>query len=223
MSIRRSRSRPSYLQQQHPHRRCAGMILLNVHAATSNSDEEDNEAEATASRNSVPPSPSYTSSNKSEGEDDNRAPTSTTASSSTTPNSNSNSPPPTPKAKPLDPLFVAVTRMDEVTVSAKTVSVPLWGELILDRSLFVLLPLVAFAVGGILLSLYVLLNSGDAMIDAVKDNAVWQSTTTDMSTSGGITGDSSINSNACRGLCRSQEQDLEGLKAYMSKLARSKE
>lgn len=101
--------------------------------------------------------------------------------------------------------------MDETTARADTVQVPLWGELILDKSLFVLLPLAAFAVGGILLSLYILLNSGDAFVDALAENAVLQSTTPTPATT---------NADSCRGLCSSQEQDLEGLRSYMSRFAK---
>ena len=114
---------------------------------------------------------------------------------------------------PLDPLFVAVTRMDEETASAPTASVPIWGELILDRSLFVFLPLLGFGLGGILLSLYIIINSGDALVDAVAENAVWQSS------GGSIT--TTVDSPSCRGLCSSQEQDLQGLREYMSRFAKS--
>ena len=65
--------------------------------------------------------------------------------------------------------------MDEDTARADTVQVPLWGELILDKSLFVLLPLAAFGIGGVLLSLYVLANSGDEFVAALQENAVLQS------------------------------------------------
>jgi hypothetical protein len=102
--------------------------------------------------------------------------------------------------------------MDEETARADSIQVPLWGELILDKSLFVLLPIAAFGIGGFLLSLYVLLNSGDAFVSAVQENAVLQSTPPGAVQAGG--GDS-----GCRGLCSSQEQDLEGLKAYMSRFS----
>jgi len=101
--------------------------------------------------------------------------------------------------------------MDEDTARADTVQVPLWGELILDKSLFVLLPLAAFAIGGVLLSLYVLANSGDEFVAALQENAVLQSASAPGAAS--VAGEE-----GCRGLCSSQAQDLEGLKAYMSGL-----
>ena len=126
-------------------------------------------------------------------------------------------------SRPLDPLFVAVTRMDETTASAPTVSVPIWGDLILDRSLFVFLPLLGFGLGGIVLSLYIVFNSGDALVDAMAENAVWQSSG---GGGGGGGGGESITTTvdgpaACRGLCSSQEQDLQGLREYMSRFAKS--
>jgi len=121
--------------------------------------------------------------------------------------------PSTPQKKPLDPLFVAVTRMDEETAKADSVQIPLWGDLILDKSLFVLLPLAAFGIGGVLLSLFVLFNSGDQFVGALQENAILQSTPPPASMQNA--GDS-----GCRGLCSSQEQDLEGLREYMSKFAK---
>jgi len=103
--------------------------------------------------------------------------------------------------------------MDEDTARADTVQVPLWGELILDKSLFVLLPLAAFAIGGVLLSLYVLANSGDEFVAALQENAVLQSASPSSGAAASVAGEE-----GCRGLCSSQAQDLEGLKAYMSGL-----
>ena len=103
--------------------------------------------------------------------------------------------------------------MDAETAQADTVQVPLWGELILDRSLFVFLPIAAFGLGGVLLSLYVLANSGDAFVDALAENAVLQSAPP-QSAAGVPVDDAS-----CRGLCSSQESSLEGLRAYMSAIS----
>jgi hypothetical protein len=115
-----------------------------------------------------------------------------------------------PQQRPkLDPLFLAVTKMDPQTGRARSVEVPIWGELILDRSLFVLLPIFVFAVGGVLLSVYVLLNSGDTFVDAIVENSFQQSIPPSAS---------SMNDEGCRGLCSSQAQDLEGLRSFMQRL-----
>jgi hypothetical protein len=115
----------------------------------------------------------------------------------------------TTSAPQLDPLFKAVTRMDEETANAKSIPVPLWGELILDRSLFVLLPVAAFGIGGFLLSIYVAMNSGDAFSNAFVDGDLAR-----------VVQESTPVENACRGLCSSQEDDLEGLRNFMSKFAK---
>ena len=119
----------------------------------------------------------------------------------------SQNPTPTPQRK-LDPLFLAVTKMDPQMARAKSVTIPIWGELILDRSLFVLLPIAVFAIGGAILSFYVLINSGDAFVDAIVQNSL-QSVPTSSST---------IDEAGCRGLCSSQAQDLDGLRDYMQRL-----
>ena len=116
---------------------------------------------------------------------------------------------PSTAPRQLDPLFSAVTKMDLQTQSAERISVPIWGELILDRSLFVLLPIAVFALGGILLSFYVLVNSSDTFVTAIVDTAMKQSIPTSSSLQ---------ESDSCRGLCSSQAQDLEGLRSYMNRL-----
>ena len=104
----------------------------------------------------------------------------------------------------VDPLIASLTRMDEATQMAPTVQVPVWGELILDRSLFVLLPIALFAVGGLLLSIQVATHSVDAIVDATANSAA----------------SSSIpDPEACRGLCSDQEQSYYGLQTFMNKLA----
>jgi hypothetical protein len=110
----------------------------------------------------------------------------------------------------LDPLVRAVTRSDgPASTTASSVSIPVLGSIELDRSLFLLVPLIGFAVGGILLSLYILVNSGDAIVQSVAESTA----TTRAATT--------INSDAaCRGLCSSQQQDLEGLRTYMNSLGK---
>lgn len=110
----------------------------------------------------------------------------------------------------LDPLLVSVTRMDDATKSAPTMNVPIWGEVILDKSLFVLLPVAAFAVLGFLSFIVVAANSGDAFINAMNENAMLKGYPTPTTEEG------------CRGLCSSQEQDLESLRTYMKAISGQK-
>jgi hypothetical protein len=80
---------------------------------------------------------------------------------------------------------------------------PVFGEVTLDKSLFIVVPIVAAAVLGLVTSVYVLANSGDAFVDAMAAaaNAVPQAT------------------EECRGLGSSQQEDLESLKVVMNAMA----
>lgn len=118
----------------------------------------------------------------------------------------------TPRTRPLDPLLVSVTRNNDPTYdpNAPKVSVPLIGELALDRSLFVFLPVAAFAVLGLISSVVVLFNSRDVFVDAVQQSTaeILTPTTT------------VIDPDACRGLCSQQEANLEDMRVFMNKFAR---
>jgi hypothetical protein len=130
-----------------------------------------------------------------------------TDTSAAAPQASPSSIPSPPSRAKLDPLLVAVTKMDPQSAPSRSMSIPIWGELILDRSLFVLLPIAVFAIGGIFLSLFVLINSGDTFVDAIVENALQQSVPTP-----------AIADDECRGLCSSQTQDLEGLRVFMNRL-----
>lgn len=107
-----------------------------------------------------------------------------------------------PQPKQLDPLVRSLTRMDAETKDAPTILVPLWGELILDKSLYVLAPVVLFAVLGFGLSINVALNASDDWIVTPSTSKVVK---TDYS---------------CRGLCAQQDADLERLSAFMQQFAK---
>ena len=120
-------------------------------------------------------------------------------------------PPSTPQPKRLDPLVQSLTRMDAETANAKTVQVPLWGELILDRSLFLLVPAAAFAVIGFIFSFYVALNASDDWVNNSSSTPVESTLQSQPAV---------VNDSGCRGLCSQSEQDLEGLKNFMNRLAK---
>jgi hypothetical protein len=103
----------------------------------------------------------------------------------------------------LDPLFTAVTKMDATMATAKTISIPFWGDLMLDQSLFVLLPITAFAVIGILTSIFILINSTDDFATAIQDMRSAASATTNVD-----------DEQLCRGLC-TNPNNVEGLRQYM--------
>lgn len=111
--------------------------------------------------------------------------------------------------KALDPLVRSLTRLDNDSANAPTLNIPVWGELILDKSLFVLIPVAGFAIIGFFLSIYVGLNSVDAFValeDAGKNGRRAPVETT--------------SAEGCRGICSSQEDDLEGIRSFMSGLSK---
>jgi hypothetical protein len=160
---------------------------------------------------------SSASSAKPDDQEDDDAVPSTPAAAAPTPTTNSrgvgttgtsnssNRPARSSSSSSLDPLFTAVTKMDAKTVTAKTISIPLWGDLILDQSLFVLLPITAFAVIGILTSIFILINSTDDFATAIQDMRTAASA---------ISVDDDGNEPLCRGLC-TNPNNVEGLRQYM--------
>ena len=114
-------------------------------------------------------------------------------------------PPSVPQPKRLDPLVQSLTRMDVDTANAETIQVPILGELILDRSLYLLVPAAAFAVLGFIFSIYVAVTATDDWV--VKSEPP-------------ITQPAVVTGSECRGLCSSSEQDLEGLRNFMNKLGK---
>jgi hypothetical protein len=111
-------------------------------------------------------------------------------------------PPSTTQPVRMDPLVQSLTRMDQDTANAPSMQIPIWGELILDRSLYVLLPVAGFAVIGFFLSVYVGLNVSDDWVSSVTTPA------------------KVVVDDGCRGLCSSQDQDLEGLRTFMNRFAK---
>jgi len=110
--------------------------------------------------------------------------------------------------KEMDPLVRSLTRMDGDAAGAQSVSVPLLGEI--SEKELVLIPVAAFAVIGFLFAIYIGLTSSDAFV-ALEDAATKgkQSPTPVQ-----------INAEGCRGICSSQEKDLEGLRQFMNNFAK---
>ncbi|CAB9529313.1 expressed unknown protein [Seminavis robusta] len=124
--------------------------------------------------------------------------------------------PPSPPPKRLDPLLASLTRVDPNASSSSaetpTTKIPLLGEVTMDKSLFVVLPTVAFAVLGFLLTFVVAYNSRDVFVNSID---AWNDSV--MNPPSKV-----IDPNECRGLCSTQEQDLEGLKSFMNGLGGQK-
>jgi hypothetical protein len=119
--------------------------------------------------------------------------------------------PPVPQ-KRLDPLMATLTRMDPEAIRGPTRNVPLFGEVPVDGGLVVLVPAAVIALLGFILSIVVAVNSSDELVAALSnvadDIAQTASQKTNMVYDEGV----------CRGICSSQEEDLQGLAKFMESL-----
>ena len=120
--------------------------------------------------------------------------------------------PPSPPAKRLDPLLASLTRIDPQTArdnaNTPTTKIPFLGEVNMDKTLFIALPTVTFALLGFFSFFMVAMNSGDAVVNTLND---WNDLVLNPTTP-------NIDPNVCRGLCSTQEQDVEALGKFMNSL-----
>lgn len=123
-------------------------------------------------------------------------------------------PPPTPQ-KRLDPLVASVTRMDPNTANSETKNVPFFGEVAVDGGLTVLVPAAVIAVVGFIMSIVVALNSSDTIVNNLThlsddvNAAALAKTNVVPDVAGG-----------CRGLCSSQDEQLESMRVVMQGFAK---
>lgn len=116
-----------------------------------------------------------------------------------------------PKIKRVDPLLASLTRFDPSKANAvPTRKVPILGEVAMDKSLYLIVPAVTFAILGLLTSIYVGFNSQDAFSAALAANPVLQSA------------QSAPDGEGCRGICSTQQADLEDLRVFMNSLGKGK-
>ena len=130
------------------------------------------------------------------------------------------SPPPQPigqnaPTKRLDPLMASLTRTDPNVANLPTRNVPFFGEVPVDGSLTVLIPAAVIAVLGFVLSIVVAFNSKDLLAstlsqvsDEISSTAIRQS-------------NQKYDDSVCRGICSSQQDDLEGLRKFMGALKKN--
>ncbi len=113
----------------------------------------------------------------------------------------------------LDPLVASLTRMDEEMINTPTTKVPLLGEIPLDGSIVVLLPVALIAVVGFIMSINIALNSKDAIVEKMDEiNAVLSAPPVKQAPV----------SDGCRGLCSDQEEQLDSMRNFMNSLAPKK-
>jgi hypothetical protein len=121
-------------------------------------------------------------------------------------------PPPPPKRRQLDGLMAAVTRAapsTAATQNVKTTNLPFFGEMPVDGSLLVLGPAAVIAVVGFVMSVVVAFNAKDTFVDQLAQLS------DDINTAALVKTNQGSLDGSCRGLCSSQEQQLEGMRAFM--------
>ncbi|KAL7525739.1 hypothetical protein ACHAWF_001490 [Thalassiosira exigua] len=109
----------------------------------------------------------------------------------------------------LDPLIASLTRIDEPTPNnVPTVRAPLLGEIPADGNLALLVPAAAIGVLGFLFSIVVGFNSRDSIVQEMSKVELPKMEYTP----------TKVEEGKCRGLCSSQEEDIEGLRNFMEGL-----
>lgn len=124
--------------------------------------------------------------------------------------------PPTPPQKRLDPLLASLTRMDPTATQGKdTTNIPFIGEIPKDGALLLYVP-AAFAMLGFLYSFVIAFNASDEIVGALYQ------VSDDISQTATQKANMVYDENVCRGLCSSQEADLESMRSVMQMFAGSK-
>ena len=121
-------------------------------------------------------------------------------------------PPPPVPPKRLDPLLASLTRVDPATANAPTRNVPLLGEITVAGSMTVLLPAAAIGFLGFVFSIVVAVNSSDELVATLSQvpEQIEQQANEKVNRV--------YDPNVCRGLCSTQDQDLDGLRSFMESL-----
>jgi len=133
-------------------------------------------------------------------------------------------PPPTPtrnsppavRQQRMDPLMASLTRDTSGSSPDQLMqNIPLFGEIPADGTLLLLAPAAVFAVLGFIYSIVIAFNSSDAIVDSVLQagDSISQTAST--------RNNRVYDKNVCRGLCSSQQQDLDGMRNFMESITRS--
>mmetsp|Transcript_20170 Transcript_20170/g.47365 ORF Transcript_20170/g.47365 Transcript_20170/m.47365 type:complete len:246 (+) Transcript_20170:168-905(+) len=133
-------------------------------------------------------------------------------------------PPPTPTQNSprmvaqqrMDPLMASLTRDDSnASPDQPTQNMPLFGEIPADGTLLLLAPAAAFSVLGLIYSIVIAFNSSDQIVSSVMQ-------------AGDSIAQTAVNKNnkvydksVCRGLCSSQQEDLDGMRNFMEAITRN--
>lgn len=113
---------------------------------------------------------------------------------------------------PMDPLIASLTSPGPPPKEGtKTTNIPLLGEIPIDGSLLVLAPAAVIAVVGFLASIVVGINSRDAIVDTLT-------TLNPPPPKASVV----VPDGTCRGICSTQQEDLDGLRALMESISNRK-
>jgi len=115
-----------------------------------------------------------------------------------------------PEDRPLDPLIASLTSPGPPPKEgAETKTVPFFGEVSVDGGLLVLVPAAGIAVIGLIMSIVVAFNSRDAFVDTLASVNPPPPKTT-------------VVKDGCRGICSTQQDDLNDLRGFMEKISKRK-
>mmetsp|Transcript_25596 Transcript_25596/g.28715 ORF Transcript_25596/g.28715 Transcript_25596/m.28715 type:complete len:224 (-) Transcript_25596:245-916(-) len=128
----------------------------------------------------------------------------------------SNSPPPVPP-KRMDPLMASMTRDNPASANLPTRSIPLFGEVPVDGSLMLLVPAVVFAILGFVFSAVIAIKAQDQIVDVFDLNKVVNT----MAQSAINQPNQVYDKNVCRGICSTQQDDLEGMYQFMKSITQT--
>lgn len=133
-------------------------------------------------------------------------------------------PPPTPTQNSprmvaqqrMDPLMASLTRDDSNTSPDQpTQNMPLFGEIPADGTLLLLAPAAAFSVLGLIYSIVIAFNSSDQIVSSVMQAG-------DSIAQTAVNRNNKVyDKNVCRGLCSSQQEDLDGMRNFMEAITRN--
>ena len=122
----------------------------------------------------------------------------------------------------LDPLLASLTRMDEEMMNTPTTKVPLLGEIPLDGSIVVLLPVALIAVVGFVMSINIAFNSKDLIVEKMDEANLSGKMGEINAAMSKPPVKQSVEYDGCRGLCNNQDEQLDNMRNFMNSLAPKK-
>merc|ERR1712166_1475365 len=105
--------------------------------------------------------------------------------------------------------MASMTRDNPASANLPTRNIPLFGEVPVDGSLMLLVPAVVFAILGFILSAVIAIKAQDQIVDTFSQ-------ATDSIARSAINQPNQVyDENVCRGICSTQQDDIDGLNQFM--------